>query len=208
MAWKRLIWCSFVFWKMVLRLVLVEADAGEYERHRHELAVEDPHARRTPRQSRYREREERERQVEREHVDRRRMQVHAPLDGEPDPDEVERERPRCDAELTRSLVPVEQLPEQRAGGAERDRIERHEELVPEEAHAERDESEREVRDEPRLAPEEPGEERAEHDRPADRRARARCIRRRKGRCEQNRPDSGVTEPGDPVSPRPGEEKDG
>src|SRR5690349_8421856 len=105
------------------------------------------------------------------------MHVHGPLDGEADPDEVERERPRGDAELARPVVPLDQLPEQEAGRTECDHVERYEELMTEETHAERDEGEREVRDEPRLAPEEPGHERAEHDHSADRGTELGRVRR-------------------------------
>ena len=92
----------------------------------------------------------------------------APRERETDPDQVERERPRREPELTRPLVAVHELPEQQPGRAERDDVERHEQLVAEEADAERDEGERGVCDEPRLAPEEPRKQRAEHERSDDR----------------------------------------
>src|SRR6185369_11576856 len=48
----------------VPRLVLVEADAGEEERHRGELEVEELEAKRVPWKARNRERDDRERDVE------------------------------------------------------------------------------------------------------------------------------------------------
>ena len=203
-----LLWCSFAFWKMVLRLVLVEAHEGEDERHRRELCVEDPDARLLPRQARDRDGDDRERDVEREQVDRRRVHVDAPRDREPDPDEIERERPRHDAELTRPLVPVHELPEQQARGPERDRVQRHEERVAEEADPERDERERGEGDEPRLAAEEPGEQRPEHDHSGNGRPDLRRVRRGQRDREQDSADSGVAEAGDPVPAPSREEEDG
>src|SRR5207253_1546669 len=113
-----------------------------------------------------------------------------PADREPDPDEVERERPRHEAELARPLVPLDELTEQEPRGSERDRVERHEERVSEEADTERDERERGERDEPRLAAEEPGEERAEHDHASDGGPDLRRVRRREGHREQDGADSG------------------
>ena len=135
------------------------------------------------------------------------MDVDAPLERDADPSEVERERPRRDAELPRPSVSLHELPEQEAGRPERDRVERHEQLVIEEVHPERDEGERREGDEPWLAPEEPGEQRAEQERSTNRRCELPCTGRRERRDEQDRADSCVGEAGDAVPPRPRDEED-
>src|SRR5262249_23425755 len=141
------------------RLVLVERDAGEDERQRHELAVEDADARRDPRQPGDRDRDDRERDVERKEVDRGCVDVAAPSDRDADPNEVEREGPRDDAQLTRPLVSLDELPEQTTCSPERDRVERNEKGVSEEADADRDQRKSCKRDEPRLAAKDPSEQR-------------------------------------------------
>jgi hypothetical protein len=135
------------------------------------------------------------------------VHVDAPADREPDPEKVERERPRHDAELAGPLVPLDELPEQEPRGPERDRVERHEKRVSEEADSERDERERGERNEPRLAPEEPGEERAEHDHSCDGDPDLGRVRRCERHREQDAADSGVAEAGDPVPARSGQEQD-
>ena len=136
------------------------------------------------------------------------MHVDAPADREPDPEKVERERPRHDAELAGPLVPLDELPEQEPRGPERDRVERHEKRVSEEADSERDERERGERNEPRLAPEEPDEERAEHDHSSDGDPDLGRVRRCERHREQDAADSGIAETGDPVPTHSREEKDG
>src|SRR6185437_12967559 len=143
-----------------------------------------------------------------EQVESRGVHVHAPAEREPDPDQVERERPRREAELACPLVAVDQLPEHEQGGAERDRVERDEELVVREMHAKRDEGEGRVGDEPRLAPEEHREERAEHDRPENRCHELWDARRRERRDEKDGADSRVAEARDPVPARARDEQNG
>ena len=129
-------------------------------------------------------------------------------DREPDPDQVERERPRRDAELARPLVPVHELPEEEPRRAERDRVERHEQRVAEEADAERDERERGERDRARARGGRARRAAGPPTTPADRRTELRRASPAPAKREQDRADTRVAEPGDPVAARPREEQDG
>ena len=100
------------------------------------------------------------------------------------------------------VVSVDELPQHQQGGAGRDGIESTRRLWCSEVHAERDEGEGPVGDEPWLALEEPREERADHDRPADPCQKLRHARGRERSHEQDCAHARVAEAGDPVSSCP------
>src|SRR5262249_15006222 len=162
---------------------------------------------RDPRQPGDRDRDDRERDVERKEVDRGCVDVAAPSDRDTDPNEVEREWPRDDAQLTRPLVSLDELPEQTTRSPERDRVERNEKGVSEEADADRDQRKSCKRDEPRLAAKDPSEQRAEHEHSSDRSPELRRVRGRERRGEQGRADAGVAKTGDPAPARARQQQD-
>ena len=195
----------------VPRLVLVEADDRERERHHREHRVQRPQAEPAPRQPREREREQRERDVEREQLDRAFVHVLAPGKRQAGPADERRERPRCEAELPHAAVTLDELPREEDRRTEDDDVERHEELRARAADVhpdpQRHAREREQRVEPRHCAEEPcepdaeterGEHSAEHeDRPV----------RRNRDPEEDGAERGEAETGDAVAAVPPDEQD-
>jgi len=112
----------------ISRLVLVDPDRREHERHRRHLDEQRERPEPLPGEPRQHDGEQPERQVEEEQVDRALANVVRPEDREADPGGEHRQGPRHDRELSRTRVSAPELPGQEEGGRGDDAVERDEQI--------------------------------------------------------------------------------
>ena len=112
----------------IARLVLVDPDRSEDERHRRDLDEQAKCPEPAPREPREHECQQPERQVEEEQVDRALPEVVRPEHRQAAPGDEEGERPGDRAELAGAGVTLEQLPGDQQRGRRDHRVERNEQV--------------------------------------------------------------------------------
>jgi hypothetical protein len=112
----------------IARLVLVDPDRREDERHRRQLDQEADRDQAAPGETGEHDRQQAEREVEEEQVDRALAQVLRPEDREARPGDEGGQRPGHRAELPRACVALEQFPREQDGRRGDDRVHRHEQI--------------------------------------------------------------------------------
>jgi len=196
----------------VARLVLVDPDSREDDRHRRHLDEQAERDQPAPPEAREHDREQAEWQVEEEQVDRALAHVARPEDREPGPRHESGERPGHRPKLAGAGITLDELPRKQQRGRRDDGVERHQQVRLGRADgyvdACRDTREHEEREHERPAAKRHGSGRRERDPDDRRRAEQRPVSRRgQVEREQQRPERPTAEADEPQRSPGGNEQE-